>query len=129
MPITPDTFGSSPNPINYSEWSGTETKSIDILRYDSDSLPMSEVLYRYINGLDVSVDVTVESTDADDKSSMAYLEDLRGGSASKTALTISSGSAGSDYLTEPWEIVRINVTPASNPSSGEFTLKEIRSEA
>lgn len=123
MSETPPTIGSASNPLDHTDWSGTETKDLDVARRNVQDL--SATLYRYLNGLDVDVDITVEATDSQD-TSFSDTEELRGSaSGSEATLTVTNGSVDSDFITEPWELLRISVTPASNPSSGQFELRSL----
>lgn len=121
MSRTPTSFNSNDNPIDNSDWSTTETINLDVDR----SNKFDASLLRFVNGLDVNVDITVDATD-DQDSDFSDSEELRGSaSGSEATLTVSNGSVDSDLVTEPWEHLRIGVTPASNPSSGQFELRLI----
>jgi hypothetical protein len=123
MSDQPNNLGANANPLQASDWSGTETLSIEVSRADVSGTDAT--LYRYLNGLDVNVDITIDGTHVED-GSLTWPEELRGsGSESEPTLTVESESADSDLITEPWERLTINVTPASNPSSGEFELRSI----
>lgn len=70
MAYTPDPFGSDDNPLDASDWSGTETKQLDISR----PAQVAATLYRYVNGLDVDIDIAVVGSD-DTDSTFAESED------------------------------------------------------
>ncbi|MFB6282589.1 MAG: hypothetical protein ABEK59_01450 [Halobacteria archaeon] len=82
-------------------------------------------LLRYENGLDVDVDVEIEATIGEDKANFNKSEDLRVSGGSPGAKTVKSNKYDSDYLTEPWDILKVKVTPASDPTSGTFTLRKM----
>lgn len=123
MSRTPDAFGTDDNPLEAGDWSGTETKSLQISR----PAQVAATLYRYLNGLDVNVDVAVSATDEQD-TGFSNAEDLRGGDADDAALTVTNGGVDSDFVTEPWELLQVDVTPASQPSSGSFELRAVNQE-
>lgn len=120
MVDSPTPFGAQGNPIDNSD-ATAETVNLDIRRSQSPDA----VLYRYINNTDVSVDVTVVATDSTDEA-FDESEELRGaGSGSESTLTVASGAADSDLITEPWELLRFGITFASDPTSGEFVLRSM----
>lgn len=123
MSDQPNNLGTDDNPLAAGDWSATETLYIDLSR--ADVAGTDATLYRYLNGLDVNVDVTVETTHVED-ADYSDTEELRGsGADSEATLTVEAGTPDSDLITEPWERLRVGVTPASNPSSGEFELRSI----
>lgn len=124
MVRVPGTTGSVSNPIDHSDWSGTETKDMDFHRTTDKNTPFVSI-YRYINNLDVEVNVDVSVTDAKD-SGYSEVEDLRGGNGDKPTLAVPSDTTDSDRTTEPWERIRIKATPKTNPSSGDFEVREFR---
>jgi len=77
----------------------------------------SPTLIRYVNNLDVGVSVTIDATHFGDHD---FQETEQLGTNS-----VPSSDVASDYLTEPWERIRVTVTPDSNPSSGEFELRRM----
>lgn len=123
MSEQPNNLGSNDNPLLAADWSTTETLYVEVSR--ADVAGTDATLYRYLNGLDVNVDVSVEATHVEDDG-FADPEELRGSATdSEPLLTVETGTTDSDLITEPWELLRIGVTPASNPSTGEFELRKI----
>ena len=76
-----------------------------------------DTLFRYVNNLDVDVDIAVEGTDNYD-TDLVETEELG-------AKTVLAGTVDSDYMTEPWEVVVVTVTPAATPTTGTFELRQI----
>lgn len=88
--------------------------------------PQDDILLKYVNGLDVNVDITIDATYREDKSGYNDSEELRGSNADVAALTVNNDSTDSDLITEEWEAIKVTTTPASDPSSGSFDLRVIR---
>lgn len=122
--------------IDQAEWDGANEYSTEI-KY-SFREPDPYPYYRFINGLDVSVDITVEFTDSFDESE-ARLESSEffidsnvigwpvvggnpGGQTSQSSVTINSGNHNSFALAPTWDRVFINITPAAEPTAGEFQI-------
>lgn len=74
-------------------------------------------LFKYVNGLDVGVTIDIEATYPEDKISFANSETLLSGKA------VAATDTDSDYLTEPWGVVKVTVTPNADPTSGTFELR------
>lgn len=82
-------------------------------KYSTGKYDKGSILFYYDNGLDVDVDIDVDATIQSDESNFNKSVELRGGDETRTpgTLTVSSGSVDSDYVTEPWDVFKINVNP------------------
>jgi hypothetical protein len=95
-----------------SEWSGTETKTIELKYTSREFTP--ERLFRWVNGLDVEVSVDVNLTDDLDTNNNRTVDSVD--------YTLSAGSHENDTLSEQWDKVVVDVTPTSQPGSGAIKI-------
>lgn len=126
--------------IQASEWSGTETLTKEWI-YTS-KLVDNPTIVRFDNSLDVEVSIQVAVTDTEDYDSRRrkeyltfYDEEFIGepiyrtpgsvGSEGET-VTLAADSVDSRYMERQWEVIFVEVTPTTSPTSGEFYTINIR---
>lgn len=100
--------------LDAADWAGTETLTVTDARRHDDVASGGESLYRYLNGLDVDVTIAFEVTHGEDS---GYTD-----AEQTNSRTVAAGTTAGDTLTEPWGRVRLQVTPAANPTSGSLRI-------
>lgn len=126
--------------LDSSEWSGTEAHSIEYTY--SRRLRHPAPYLRFVNGLDVAVTLDAFYTDDFDsggnreRSPPFYTNSYTigwpplggspGGQSSSDTITLQPGEHASYSLQVSWDVFRIEVTPATAPSSGEFDVIDMK---
>jgi hypothetical protein len=78
------------------------------------TLEENETLFQFINNFDVSVTITVEGSRYDDTNFDDGVE----------IYTSNPQAGATDFyvVSDPWEEVRVTVSPGNNPGNGSFKL-------
>ena len=126
--------------LDASEWSGTEAHSIEYSYSRRQRHPAPYL--RFVNNLDVEATLNAFYTDEFDdarsreRSPPFYTNSYTigwpplggspGGQSSSDTITLQPGEYASYSLQLSWDVFRIEVTPTTTPSSGEFGVIDMK---
>lgn len=98
--------------------------------------------YRFVNDLDVTVELDVSFTDIFDDS-RSRVEDIPfyintgvigwppiggapGGQTTQESLTVSSGTTETYSIPVGWDVIIVNIDPSTAPSTGSFKILDLK---
>jgi hypothetical protein len=119
------------------EWSGTEIITSEWQYNTTRKLPPT--IFRFVNGLDASVDITAHVSDSydengDRRKQLQFYDQpeymgnpiyRQPSDIGTSSITVSAGETQSYTIRERWDRVYIDVAPASQPGSGSMDILEL----